>query len=371
MKKIRFLLPLVWGMFIVGVLAAQEAARESTPMPSEDAWTGEVTSTLKDALRRLRSVEAGQAWTDEVQSALSEAEKRLKSTSSGLVRAEEIKGVLAEASKRLKSTTAIGAAREAEVRNVLSDAGTRLISTDSGAASLKSTGSGTAENDAASSLQDSPPSITPIKGGYYVQFNRLTEVGAVQLDGPMTGKFEIFFDNRLEDVGAEAKPVDNPEFLLVLADYWIVRGKPERAVPLYELGLQKQPDNFLFQNNLAFLYSTALKDHDKALNVIDGALKERADNVTLLDTKGLVLINAKRSDEAVPVLQRAVELSCQKPLCVMHYAYSLDMQGQEASAREWFNKAQPLLETSLKTFLKEDKNMFDYLKMKYTAPPAF
>ena len=368
MKIASFLLPLVYILLVV-VAFGQEG---KTSVVSEEAWTGEVRSALSNAVKHLKSVDSGQVWSDEVQSALSEAEKRLKSAASGLVRVEEIQKAIAEAAKQLKSTNAIGAAREAEVRSVLSDAGMRLISTSGARAEASGgTASGAAESDVASSLSSSPPTVTPIKGGYYVHFPQLTEVGSVQLGGTMTGKLEISFDNRLEDIGIEAKRIDNPEFLLVLADYWIVRGKPERAIPLYELGLEKDPANFLFQNNLALLVSTAVKDHEKALNIIDGALKDRADNVTLLDTKGLILINAKRSDEAATVLQRAVELSCQKPLCVMHYAYALDMQGQEAAAREWFNKAQPLLESSTPAFLKEDKSMYDYLKMKYTSGPTF
>ena len=372
MRTICFWSPFVCCLFAVGVfgglLGAQDPAKGSKATESEEIWTGEVRAALTDAVRRLRSVDSTQGWADEVQNTLFEAEKRLRSTSSGLVRAEEIKGVFADAARRLKSTTAIGAAREAEVRNILSDAGTQLTTPNVAPVNTTPVGSESTGDDAVTSLQASPPTITPIKGGYFVRFDKLTEVGAIQLDGPMTGKFEILFDNRLEDIGVETKPIDNPEFLLVLADYWIVRGKPERAVPLYELGLEKDSNNFVFQNNLALLYSTAMKDHDKALNIVDGALKERADNVTLLDTKGLILINAGRSDEAIPVLQRAVELSCQKPICVMHYAYALDMQGQQAAAREWFNKALPLLEAASPTFLKDSKNMFDYLKMNYASP---
>lgn len=359
-----------------------ESTNDAKSVDSEQHWIGEVRTALTEAAKRLKSTSTGQAWTDEVQTVLSEAEKRLKSTASS-ARTEELQNVLSEASKRLKSTAASGNSRNEEVREILSDVGQRLLSLHENSGSLKSTASGhensgalkstasghavQSESDVAASLQSSVPKITSIPGGYYAEFSKLTEIGAVQLGGPMTGKFEIFFDNRMEDIGAAAKPVSNPDFLLVLADYWIVRGKPERAIPLYEVGLEKQPDNFLFQNNLALLVSTAEKDHSKALNIIDGALKDRADNVTLLDTKGLIMLNAKRADEAVPVLQRAVELSCQKPLCVMHYAYALDMQGSEASAKEWFSKAQPLLETSANTFLKDDKNMFDYLKMKYNS----
>ena len=365
-KTIRSGLVLFGGMFAVvvgtGVLAAQEDEQDSP-------WNIEVRKVLTDAVRQLRVIAPEQDWAGEVQAVIDESEKRLKASSTGVVRIEEIQSALTEASKRLKTITATGAARESQIRSVLSDASIVLQSIDTNVAEMKSPASGQVSHEAPAALQTSTPTITAIRGGYHAEFGSLTEIGAVKLGGPMIGKYEIYFDSRPDDVGVAAKPADSPEFLLVLADYWIVRDKPERAIPLYERGLEHAPENFLFLNNLALLVSKTAEDHDRALNIINGALKDRADNVTLLDTKGLILINAKRVDEAVPVLQRAVELSCQKPLCVMHYAYALDLQGQQAAAREWFNKALPLLETSEDTFLKDDKNMFDYLKMTY--PPTF
>ena len=360
-KTVRLELTLFLGLLTVALYVGSLAAQGNE---QEQPWNAEVRRALTDAVRQLRATSAEQNWADAVQTAIAEAEKRLKATPSGLVRAEEIQNALADAAKSLREVTATGTARDEQIRAILSEASAIL----QGVAEPKSAGSGQGEHETAASLQMNAPNITPIKGGYYVQFDSLTEIGAVRLGGPMTGKYEIFFDQRLEDIDTAPQPTDSPDLLMVLADYWIVRGKPENAVPLYELGLEKDPNNFLFLNNLALLVSDAVKDHDKALRIIDGALKERADNVTLLDTKGLILINANRSDEAIPVLQRAVELSCQKPLCVMHYAYALDMQGQTAPARDWFNQVLPLLETSVDTFLKNDKAMFDYLKMTYAGP---
>jgi len=359
-KTIRLGLALFgWvSVFVMGagILLAQGNDQKSS-------WNSESRRILADAVKRLRATTPEQNWADEVQTVLTEAGKHLNASSSGAIRPEEIQNVLSEASKHLKAINPTGTARNSMILTILDETWERLQSP--GTASIEP---GQGDHEVVVSLQVNAPKITAIRGGYYAEFEGLTEIGSIRLGGPMTGKYEIYFDSRLDDVDVTANPIESPELLWVLADYWIVRGKPERAIPLYELGLEKDPENFRFLNNLALIVSSATKDHDKALNIIDGALKERADNVTLLDTKGLILINAKRFDEAVPVLQRAVELSCQKPLCVMHYAYALDLQGQQSSAREWFNKVLPMLETSVPTFLKDDKNMFDYLKMMHTGP---
>jgi hypothetical protein len=211
------------------------------------------------------------------------------------------------------------------------------------------------------------PVVTPITGGFHIQWPTLTNVGGVRLLGPLVGKIELMFDIRREDIDKKIEPAQNPDVLIPLADYWIVRGKPERAIPLYRLGLTKEPNNMVFQNNLAMLLSTVEGNHAEGLQVIDAALEERRDNVTLLDTKGIILMNDGRASEAVPVLQRAVELSCQHPIYCLHLAKAYDIVGQGSNARSWFDKSRPHLEAVPSKLTRENKNMFDDLRMKY--PP--
>ncbi|MDR2756625.1 MAG: hypothetical protein LBC20_13045 [Planctomycetaceae bacterium] len=214
---------------------------------------------------------------------------------------------------------------------------------------------------------DKAPIVTPIKGGVHIQWAALTDVGGVRFSGPLVGKVELMFDIAHEDIDRKIDPAQNPEVLVPLADYWIVRGKPERAIPLYRLGLTKEPNNMVFQNNLAMLLSTVEGNHAEGLKVIDVALEERRDNVTLLDTKGIILMNDGRASEAVPVLLRAVELSCQHPIYCMHLAKAYDIVGQATNARSWFDKCRPQLESIPAKLTSENKNMFDDLRMKY--PP--
>ncbi|MDR2706025.1 MAG: hypothetical protein LBC02_09630 [Planctomycetaceae bacterium] len=211
------------------------------------------------------------------------------------------------------------------------------------------------------------PVITPIKGGVHIEWPALAEVGGVRLLGPLVGKVELMFDVHKEDIDKKIEPAQAPEVLIPLADYWIVRGKPERAIPLYRLGLTQEPNNMVFQNNLAMLLSTVEGNHAEGLKVINAALEERHDDVTLLDTKGMILMNDGRASEAVPVLQRAVELSCQHPIYCLHLAKAYDIVGQASAARSWFDKSRPQLESIPSKLTQENKNMFDDLRMKY--PP--
>ncbi|MDR2114937.1 MAG: hypothetical protein LBP87_01000 [Planctomycetaceae bacterium] len=214
---------------------------------------------------------------------------------------------------------------------------------------------------------DTPPIVTPIKGGVHIKWSTVTDIGGVRFLEPLAGKVEFMFDVPRENLDKKIEPAETPDVLVPLADYWIVRGKPERAIPLYRLGLTKEPNNIVFQNNLAMLLSTAEGNHEEGLKVIDAALEEHRDNVTLLDTKGIILMNDGRGNEAIPVLQRAVELSCQHPIYCLHLAKAYDLVGQATNARNWFDRSRPLLEAIPGKLTHENKNMFDDLRMKY--PP--
>jgi tetratricopeptide (TPR) repeat protein len=213
------------------------------------------------------------------------------------------------------------------------------------------------------------PKITSIPGGFFVEWSSPFEIAAVQLAKGLTGQYEIMFD--VPDAGfpdrvlGGAAPVSDPEMVSILADYWTVRGKPERAISLYESSLQRgnvdEKKTLGFKNNLAMLYSRVLGQHDKALGVVDEALEAQRDHVPLLDTKGLILLNSGNPAAAVGPLERAVELSCQRPLYCMHLAYALNMDGRTGPARRFFDPARDQLIPMAPGMTKEDKAMFDAL----------
>ena len=221
------------------------------------------------------------------------------------------------------------------------------------------------------------PIITSIPGGFFVEWEVPVEVAAIQFDRRLTGSFEIMFDVPSVEFIADvldrrtASTPSDPGMVTALADYWIVRGKPERAIPLYE-GALKQPNledgrTRVFLNNLAMLYSRILGQHPKALEVVESALDGDKDNPGLLNTKGLILINRGNPEEAIPDLARAVELSCQHPLYCMHLAYAFYLTGQNGQARRWIDPVRVQLNDAAPSMRKENREMFDVLQSAF--PP--
>jgi tetratricopeptide (TPR) repeat protein len=220
------------------------------------------------------------------------------------------------------------------------------------------------------------PKIMNIPGGFFVEWASPVEVAAVHLDKGLTGPFEVMFDVPSVDfLNALTSKVPEhaltPEMVTPLADYWIVRGKPERAIPLYEACLQRgdldEKRALVFHNNCAMLYSQVLGEHEKALKLVNDALETRRDNYTLLDTKGLILMNSGNPAEAVPHLERAVELSCQVPIYCMHLACALLRDSRLPVARQRLNPVLDKLMESAPSMTKENRKMLDEL---LTAFPA-
>jgi len=214
------------------------------------------------------------------------------------------------------------------------------------------------------------PTITNIPGGFFVEWSSPVEVGAMHLGKGLTGKIEVMFDissDRLaEFIDRKPEPVSNPEMITALADYWMTRGKPERAISLYEGSLNRgnldEARARLFRNNLAMLYSRVLRQHGRALEIVNAALDLDKDNTLLLNSKGLIFLNAGNAAEAIPVLQRAVELSCQLPMYCMHLAYALLQEGRDPQARRWFDAARAQLTELAPKMTPENKGMYDALQ---------
>lgn len=223
------------------------------------------------------------------------------------------------------------------------------------------------------------PTVTKIPGGYYVEWSSPTEIGAIQLGKGLFGKIEVMFDipsveflktiDKVEQPSAPARLA--PDMVATIAEYWITRGKPERAITHYEKALAdgnlEDKQETLFLNNMAMLHSLA-GNHEKALNIVDQALETRKENVVLLDTKGLIYLNSGRPVEAIPPLQDAVQYSCQLPVYMMHLAQAFNQAGRVTDARHSFDPVRAQLTSSRDKMSKENQKMFDDLQL--AIPPS-
>jgi len=216
-----------------------------------------------------------------------------------------------------------------------------------------------------------PSKITNIPGGFFVEWDSSVEISAILPGKGLTGEFQVMFEVPSvefisEFIDKKQSPGSDPALVTVLADYWLVRGKPERAIPLYEEALNQveldERRKLIFQNNLAMLYSQVLKQHDKGMAIVDKALEVKKDDVTLLDTKGLIYLNSGDPGAAIPHLERAVELSCQHPLYCMHLSAAYHQTGQVGPARRYFDNIRDQLIGLAPKMTKENKAMFDDLQ---------
>jgi len=221
------------------------------------------------------------------------------------------------------------------------------------------------------------PTITNIPGGFFIEWSAPVEIGAIHLGKGLSGTLEVMFDVPspaflAEFIDRRPEPVSSPEMITALADYWIIRNKPERAISLYESALRRgnldEGRAWLFQNNLAMLYSRVMGQHDKALATVNNALELQRDNTVLLNTKGLILLNSGNAAEAIPVLLQAVELSCQLPIYCMHLAYAYLQEGRSPQARRYFDTARSQLVELATNMTKEDRAMYDALQR--ALPPV-
>lgn len=99
---------------------------------------------------------------------------------------------------------------------------------------------------------------------------------------------------------------ENPQGWLVRGDWELNRGNDTAAVSHYREVLQRQPNNIVAMNNLAWL----LRDTDttEALELSRRAAEQAPDSAAILDTYGWVLHGAGQHQQALEVLSRALEL---------------------------------------------------------------
>lgn len=79
------------------------------------------------------------------------------------------------------------------------------------------------------------------------------------------------------------------------------------AVRHYEIAIESQPDNIVVLNNLAWLYQDS--NPERALELSSRAVELFPENPDILDTHGWILHKQDRQEEAVEVLEKALELA--------------------------------------------------------------
>lgn len=92
----------------------------------------------------------------------------------------------------------------------------------------------------------------------------------------------------------------------------------EKSDSLYEKALEIKSDDPLINNNYAYSLSTRGIQLDRALKMVNIALEKDSLNTAYLDTKGWILYQLGRYDEAKYFISRAIELGTKSAVIIDH-----------------------------------------------------
>jgi tetratricopeptide (TPR) repeat protein len=126
---------------------------------------------------------------------------------------------------------------------------------------------------------------------------------------------------------------DDADFCIRFADHWIRVQDLPHAIGLLQQALQREPKNVTALNNLANLLAETPERSNEALEVIDRAIEVAGPHPNLLDSKGCILLQAKRFDEAVPILQQASNNGFD-PRFKLHWFMALQGAGKKQEANQ-------------------------------------
>lgn len=130
------------------------------------------------------------------------------------------------------------------------------------------------------------------------------------------------------------------------AQLWQIRGdslgylnRYEEAAQCYEEVLKRTPNNPLTLNNYAYLLAEANTRLDEAEAMANRALAAEPDNPVYLDTLGWIYYRQGRYQQAVHLLEQAVQDAPQEPELRYHLGMAYWMRGRLPEARVELRKA--------------------------------
>lgn len=131
----------------------------------------------------------------------------------------------------------------------------------------------------------------------------------------------------------------NPQALLMLGMLDESEGNYEAARQHYEKVLAAAPETIIALNNLAYLYTTHLKNLERAFELATQARKTAPRDPSVADTFGWVLLQRDEVARSLPFLEEAAAALPTNPTVLFHAGLSYYMNGLEAEARRAFQQA--------------------------------
>jgi tetratricopeptide (TPR) repeat protein len=149
------------------------------------------------------------------------------------------------------------------------------------------------------------------------------------------------------------------EIFGTIADFYYKLNNFKQAFGSYEDGLKLDPHNTRILNNYSYYLSLRKQNLNKALEMSSLAVELEPNNSTYIDTKGWVLFQMERYEEARDVLRNAISKSGSTSAVITeHYADALFKTGNKDNALIYWNKARELGGDSEKLLKKIETKSF-------------
>ena len=129
--------------------------------------------------------------------------------------------------------------------------------------------------------------------------------------------------------------VDNPEDADVMQSLGLAYqelGQDDKAMQEYQRLLDKEGDNPVALNNLAWIYLQANKP--EALELAERAYQIDPENPGIMDTYGWIQVQQGRVDAGLRLLEQAMEQLSDNPEVRYHYGVALYKAGNKDQARQ-------------------------------------
>jgi tetratricopeptide (TPR) repeat protein len=151
-----------------------------------------------------------------------------------------------------------------------------------------------------------------------------------------------------DDVLRRAEPLltqalkDYPKdvrLLVTVADLRAMQQRIDDAITLYRRVLTLEPRHFQALNNLATMLAEQPQTRQEALRSVDDAIGVFGKKPLLLDTKGTILVQAGKPEEAVPLLKEATSAADADPRYFFHLSLACQGTGKTDEARQALREA--------------------------------
>lgn len=140
-----------------------------------------------------------------------------------------------------------------------------------------------------------------------------------------------------------------PQFLLELGVLRVMQGRDADAIALYDLALEKDPQNVAVLNNRALALADEPGRREQAIADIEKAVAAIPNNAELLDTRALVLLGVGRVEESREILENLCARNTANSRYYLHLAMACHRLNDNARAKELVQQARAGLEGEILT----------------------